>query len=67
MAEDTQQTSTAAPQLAPAYRGALCSAVLVLKDGQVEEAEMLNDLLRTPRSEMLTAFRAQLSSAVLHP
>jgi ABC-type Fe3+/spermidine/putrescine transport system ATPase subunit len=40
----------------------LCSSVLVLKDGQVEEAGMLNDLLRTTQSEMLIAFRAQLSS-----
>jgi ABC-type Fe3+/spermidine/putrescine transport system ATPase subunit len=51
----------------PLEATALCSAVLVLKDGQVEEAGMLNDLLRTPRSEMLTAFRAQLSSAVFQP
>jgi ABC-type Fe3+/spermidine/putrescine transport system ATPase subunit len=45
----------------------LCSSVLVLKGGQVEEAGMLNDLLRTSQSEMLSAFRAQLSSAVFDP
>lgn len=51
----------------PLEATALCSAVLVLKDGQVEEAGMLNVLLRTPRSEILTAFRAQLSRVVFHP
>ena len=51
----------------PLEATALCLAVLVLKDGPVEEAGMLTDLLRTPRSEMLTAFRVQLSSAVFFP
>ena len=39
---------------------ALCSAVLVLKDGQIEEAGLLRDLLRAPRSELLCVFRTQL-------
>jgi ABC-type Fe3+/spermidine/putrescine transport system ATPase subunit len=44
----------------PLEATALCSAALALKDGQIEEAGVLKDLLRAPRSEMLTAFRAQL-------
>ena len=51
----------------PLEATALCSAVLVLKDGQVEEAGTLNDLLGTSRSETLTAFRVHLSRAVFHP
>ena len=51
----------------PLEATALCSAVLALKDGQIEEAGMLNDLLRAPQSEMLTAFRAQLYRAEFNP
>ncbi len=43
----------------------LCSAVLVLKDGRIEEAGMLDTLLRAPQSQMLKLFCSHLSSALL--
>lgn len=44
----------------PLEATALCRSVLVLKDGRVEEAGALNDLLRAPQSELLTVFRSHL-------
>jgi ABC-type Fe3+/spermidine/putrescine transport system ATPase subunit len=44
----------------------LCSSALVLKDGRIEEAGPLDDLLRTPHSEMLKVFRTSLSRAVFN-
>ena len=49
----------------PLEATALCSAVLVLKDGRIEEAGMLDVLLRAPQSQMLKLFRSHLSSELL--
>ena len=38
----------------------LCRAALVLRDGEIEEAGPLAELLQAPRSELLRAFRGQL-------
>ncbi len=45
----------------PLEAATLCSAVLVLQDGRIEEAGQLDDLLRTPQSQILKLFRAHLS------
>jgi ABC-type Fe3+/spermidine/putrescine transport system ATPase subunit len=44
----------------PLEAGPLCRAALVLRDGEVEEAGPLAELLQAPRSELLRAFRDQL-------
>lgn len=50
----------------PLEATALCRSALVLKDGRVEEAGVLNDLLRAPQSDLLTVFRAYLPRATLN-
>jgi ABC-type Fe3+/spermidine/putrescine transport system ATPase subunit len=44
----------------------LCSSALVLKDGRIEEAGPLDDLLRAPHSETLKVFRTSLSRAMFN-
>jgi ABC-type Fe3+/spermidine/putrescine transport system ATPase subunit len=44
----------------PLEAAPLCRAILVLRDGEVEEAGPLAALLQAPRSELLRAFRDQL-------
>jgi ABC-type sulfate/molybdate transport systems ATPase subunit len=44
----------------PAEATALCRSALVLDGGRVQEVGPLEDLLRSPRSEMLTVFREHL-------
>ena len=44
----------------PLEAAPLCRAILVLQDGEVEEAGPLAALLQAPRSELLRAFRDQL-------
>lgn len=47
----------------PLEAAALCKAVVVLERGRVVEAGCLVELLQAPRSEILAAFRRQMSPA----
>ena len=44
----------------PLEAGPLCRAAIVLQEGEVEEQGPLAELLRSPRSELLRAFREQI-------
>jgi ABC-type thiamine transport system ATPase subunit len=51
----------------PVEATTLCRSAFVLRDGRVEEAGALEDLLRVSRSETLRVFRSHLRGAVFHP